>query len=119
MGLDNLTNGLVATIKANPLSSAIGATGVVAGAGLGAVAVTRAVKRRKSKRNKTRTTRKRTSRVKRSKRKSTKRKRHHTTSKRIKHTKNGQPYIILSNGRAKFISKTGAKRRRKVKGGYY
>jgi len=41
------------------------------------------------------------------------------STKRIRHTKNGQPYIILANGRAKFIKKSSARSSRKRKGGRY
>ena len=42
-----------------------------------------------------------------------------TSTKRIRMTKHGQPYVILANGRARFISKASAKRSRKLKGGRY
>jgi len=34
-------------------------------------------------------------------------------------TKNGQPYIILSSGKAKFITKSSARASRRRKGGRY
>ena len=46
-------------------------------------------------------------------------KRKDTSHKRIRHTKNGQPYIILASGKAKFISKKSAKISRKRSGGRY
>lgn len=46
-------------------------------------------------------------------------KRRDTSRKRIRMTKHGQPYIILANGRARFIKKSSAKRSRKLKGGRY
>ena len=42
-----------------------------------------------------------------------------TSHRRIRMTKNGQPYIIQANGRARFISKSSARRSRKLKGGRY
>jgi len=42
-----------------------------------------------------------------------------TSTRRIRYTKNGQPYIIMSSGKAKFISKRGAKASHKRKGGRY
>lgn len=42
-----------------------------------------------------------------------------TSTRRIRQTKHGQPYVILANGRARFISKASAKRSRKLKGGRY
>lgn len=39
--------------------------------------------------------------------------------KRIHYTKTGQPYVILSTGKARFIKKSGARRSRHMKGGRY
>ena len=46
-------------------------------------------------------------------------KRKDTSHKRIRYTKKGQPYVIMGNGRARFIKKSGAKRSHKQKGGRY
>jgi hypothetical protein len=46
-------------------------------------------------------------------------KRKDTSHKRIRQTKNGQPYIILASGKAKFISRASARRSRKTSGGRY
>jgi phosphate/sulfate permease len=46
-------------------------------------------------------------------------KRRDTSHKRIRYTKNNQPYVILSNGRARFIKRSSAVRSRKMKGGRY
>jgi hypothetical protein len=46
-------------------------------------------------------------------------KRKDTSHKRIRYTKNNQPYIILANGKARFISKKSAGVSRKRKGGRY
>jgi Na+/glutamate symporter len=117
MGLDNLTNGLSTT---NKVALGIGAVGLVAGAGLGAVALARKRKSRKSKRRKGRNVRKRSNRNKRV------RKTPHTAGKgkdrshkRIRYTKTGQPYVIMSSGKARFIKKSSAKRSHKLKGGRY
>lgn len=42
-----------------------------------------------------------------------------TSHKRIRFTKHNQPYIILANGRARFIKKSSVTRARKLKGGRY
>lgn len=42
-----------------------------------------------------------------------------TSTRRIRMTKNGQPYVILKSGKARFIKKSSAKRSRKLKGGKY
>jgi hypothetical protein len=39
--------------------------------------------------------------------------------KRIRYTKNGQPYIIMASGKARFIKKKGARRSHRTKGGRY
>jgi len=41
------------------------------------------------------------------------------SSKRIRYTKNGQPYVIMASGKAKFIKKSGARRSHKASGGRY
>jgi len=46
-------------------------------------------------------------------------KRKDTSHKRIRYTKHNQPYIILANGRARFIKKSSVTRARKLKGGRY
>jgi hypothetical protein len=46
-------------------------------------------------------------------------KRKDTSHKRIRYTKNGQPYIIMASGKARFIKKKGARRSHKTKGGRY
>ena len=46
-------------------------------------------------------------------------KRKDTSHRRIRYTTKGQPYVITSKGRAKFISKKSAKTSRKRSGGRY
>lgn len=46
-------------------------------------------------------------------------KRQDTSHRRIRYTKNNQPYIILKNGRARFISKKSVSHSRRRKGGKY
>ena len=46
-------------------------------------------------------------------------KRKDTSHRRIRYTKNNQPYVILPSGKARFISKKGVRMRRKRKGGSY
>lgn len=100
-----------------------GAAGIVVGGIVGYAAAKRSSpKKRKSKRTKVKSSRKRSSVNK--KRKSykyarTAGKRKDTSHKRIRITKNGQPYIILASGKARFISKRSARISRKRKGGRY
>lgn len=46
-------------------------------------------------------------------------KRKDTSHRRIKYTKNNQPYIILKSGKARFIKKSSVRNSRKRKGGRY
>ena len=46
-------------------------------------------------------------------------KRRDTSHRRIRYTKNNQPYIIKSDGRARFISKKSVHNRKSRKGGSY
>jgi hypothetical protein len=46
-------------------------------------------------------------------------KRRDTSKRRIRYTKNGQPYIILRSGKARFISMRSAKSSHKRPGGRY
>jgi hypothetical protein len=46
-------------------------------------------------------------------------KRRDTSTRRIRMTKFGQPYVILKSGKARFISKRSARLSRKRKGGRY
>lgn len=119
MGLDSLQDG-IGVIKSNSTAIIAGAAGLAGGAVLGASVVavsrrkkTKKVKRKSSRKNRTTKSKKRSKRIRHS------RKRRYTSSKRIHRTKNGQPYIILSSGKARFIKKSSAKRSRKLKGGRY
>jgi len=46
-------------------------------------------------------------------------KRKDTSHRRIRYTKNNQPYVIMANGRARFISKKSVRSSRKRRGGRY
>lgn len=125
-------------ISAKPIATAAIGTAVVAGvAGAGLVV---AKKKKKTTKKKT-TTRKKTTKsrgrklkfgspawrkkyLKKGKRKKPKYartagKRRDTSTRRIRMTKNGQPYVILRSGKARFIKKSSAARSRKLKGGRY
>lgn len=100
-------------IKSNPILSGTLAGAGTAGAILGGSAIVSAV-RKKRKRSYKRKSKSR------KRRKSKSRKSHkRNPRKKIKYTRTGQPYIILSSGKARFISKRSAKTRKKRKGGYY
>ena len=114
-------------VRSNPLlsASAIGVStaGLTAG---GIAAVRRVSTRKKSKKRKTTTTKRRKTK-KRTKRRTSRGRRTPRTAgkgrdrstKRIRYTKKGQPYVITRSGKAKFIKKSSAKRSHKLKGGKY
>lgn len=113
-------------VRKNPVTSAVGVSGGVL-AGVTAVQIVRKA-RKKSTTTKKRTTKKRkTSVTKRGKTsKKTKQRRPYTAGKgkdtstrRIRFTKNNQPYVILKSGKARFIKKSSVARMRKRKGGKY
>ena len=121
----DLTTGQVAA------ATALG--GAITGAGIVGV-VSKVRKKRKATKRKTpkRKTKKRTVKKKyvRRKRKPTKRRKRPTyartagkgkdrSTRRIRMTKHGQPYVILASGKARFIKKSSARRSRKLKGGRY
>lgn len=118
MGLLDNANGLTS----NTLAIGVGAAALGVATGVGVASIVGASKRRKSKRRKTRNSRKRNSRNKnvRNKRKYYPEPRGKKYSrKKIRMTKNGQPYIITASGKARFISKRSAKSSHRRKGGKY
>lgn len=128
-GLSNVFDRTSSTIKGllgNPAATAVGGA-IVGGAITGTtIAAVRSRKkgsrdyRRKSRKSSRRVRRKRVRRKKRSYRYArTARKRKDTSRRRIRMTKNGQPYVILRSGKARFISKRSASTARRRKGGRY
>jgi len=124
-------NDVLGYIKANPGIVTGGAVAAAAVIGLGTAAVIRSKnKKRKSKRTskarKKRYTRVSSKRVSRTKKRKGQRYTPHTAGKRrdrsmkrIRYTKNGQPYVIMASGKARFIKKKSAKTSRKRTGGRY
>jgi len=117
MGINNLIEGVTEAISNNPTAATLGgvAVGTALGVG-GTLAVGALTKKRTKKRRSSKSRRKhprhqkihqhyglREVRIKKRSRK------HHKSHSRRKggvhYTKNGQPYIILSSGKAKFIKK--------------
>lgn len=120
-GLEGLRSNLASPNSVSPAVS-LGVGAAVGGlVGAGAVAI---AKRRKKKSSAKRS-RKKTSRSRSRKRRSSRRtprtagKGKDRSTKRIRYTKKGQPYVIGSNGKARFIKKSSAKQSRKRKGGRY
>ena len=114
-------------VKDNIGAIGAGVGGVAVGSALGALAATTVIKSRSSS-SKPKSRKKRRS-VSRShtKRKGKRKvryartagKRRDTSSRRIRMTRKGQPYIILASGKARFIKKSSAHNSRKRKGGRY
>ena len=110
-------------IRKNPVTSSVGISGGVL-AGITAVQIVR--KKRKAtskvKKSKPRARKKKPATRSKVSKKGTlrthKHKGKHRGTKVIHRTKKGQPYIILPNGRARFIKKSSASRMRKLKGGF-
>jgi hypothetical protein len=109
------------TIKDNPLLSA----GVATAAVVGTVATVAAISGSKKKPSKSKSkSKKRRASSKKSRKKSYKYARtagkgKDRSTRRIRMTKNGQPYVIMASGKARFISKKSARLSRKRKGGRY
>jgi membrane protein YqaA with SNARE-associated domain len=107
-------------VKSNLGTIGAGVGGAVVGGAIGYGLGTHKTKK-KNKKNKRTTRKANKKRTKRSFRKTphTAGKRKDTSHRRIRYTKTGQPYVILASGKARFIKKTSAKRKHKMKGGYY
>lgn len=123
---------------ADNIGENLGTIGAVVGAGtlvtVGGVALAKTIKKRKKskKKSKKKTSSKRKlkfgskayrkkylGKKRKQKKPYTAGKRKDKSHKRIRYTKNNQPYIIQANGRARFIKKSSVRRARKLKGGLY
>lgn len=124
---DGLENALASVssefgnILSNPIAAGVGGA-IVGGSIVGVVAA--ASRRKKSRPRKKKSVRKRSSNRRGARKRSPKYartagKRKDTSRRRIRMTKNGQPYVILASGKARFIKKSSAKLSRKRKGGRY
>lgn len=115
-----MANGIT-FIKSN--MGTIGSTAAGAGIGLGAgyfLGKKSGSKKRKHAKSKKRKSSSHSSSHKRRRRTPrTAGKRKDRSTKRIRYTKTGQPYVILRSGKARFIKKRGAKSAHKRKGGRY
>jgi len=132
MAMDDLQAGIsgliddISGLAQKPLAAALG--GAAAGALVGGAVVGLVASNKKARR---RSSRKTSSRRKKSRKSGRGRKRKgrytpHTagkgkdrSTKRIRYTKNGQPYVITRSGKARFIKKRGARLSHKRKGGRY
>lgn len=122
-----MTNAVLELVQNNPIAAtAIGSglAGVLVGGGAVAVAGAVASKRKKSSKKKTKKTTTKRKRKTKKKRKGrytprTAEKGKDRSTRRIRYTKKGQPYVITRSGKARFIKKSSAKRSHKLKGGRY
>lgn len=113
--------GLLDAVRNHPaISAGLGAATI----GTGAIAIAGAVRSKSKKKatKKKRTTRRKSTTGKRKTTTTAKRRRakalRSANPKKIYKTKNGQPYIKLKSGKARFISKRAAANMRKRKGGF-
>ena len=131
MGLDNLKEDVTSSlntikdgISGSPLGSIAVAGGVGAILGGATIAGISSIKKQRKKKRYSKHSRKKSSRFRsrrRSRRKTphTAGKRRDYSTKRIRYTKKGQPYILTTSGKAKFIKKSSARNSHKRKGGRY
>ena len=131
VALTGLKNASTEFVRVNPLTAKAGLAVAVAGGALATAAVVRAKRKKTSTKKKTTKKRKSTSKKTTKRKPSKKRKKispkyartagkgKDTSTRRIRMTKNGQPYVILKSGKARFIKKSSARRSRKLKGGRY
>jgi hypothetical protein len=106
-------------LKSNIGLVTLGSVSALAGGAVGYYAGKRSVKRKKTKRKASSTHRKSSYKRRKQKKPHTAGKRRDTSHRRIRYTKNNQPYIILASGKARFISKKNVRNSRKRKGGRY
>jgi Flp pilus assembly protein TadB len=123
MVIGELGDSIGAFVSEKPIATAVIGAGAVGAGVLGAAAVVKSRRKTKKKTKKSTTKRKRKKTTKKKKRNykyaRTAGKRKDTSTRRIRMTKNGQPYVILKSGKARFIKKSSARRSRKLKGGRY
>lgn len=123
-GTANFIKDNLGTIGAGVGGVAVGAAVATIAANSGNLSKKSTPVRRKNRKSKAYSHKKRRHKVKSSKRRRnsyarTAGKRKDTSHRRIRQTKNGQPYIILASGKARFIKKSSARNSRKRKGGRY
>lgn len=113
-------------VRKNPVTSAatVGG-GILAGGTIIQIAKSRSKKSSTSKKKsksaskKSKPKRRSTSKKRKQKQPYTAGKGKDTSTRRIRYTKNNQPYIILKSGKARFIKKSSVRQSRKRKGGKY
>ncbi len=121
--LSNLKSGVNDFVTENKNALAIGgagAAGIVIGGIIGTAVARKTTKKKyKKTKSKSKSSSKKKSKSRRYKYARTAGKGKDRSTKRIRMTKNGQPYVILKSGKARFIKKSSARLARKRKGGRY
>lgn len=105
---------LVGDVTPKQIAVGIGTAAAIGALGIGTRAI---ISRQRKRRGKRKAVRKRARKGQRQPYTAGKRK--DTSTRRIRYTKNNQPYVILRSGKARFISKRSARLSRKRKGGTY
>lgn len=131
--VERILNPVTEFTRANPLTTGV-ALGTIAGAGvtLAGTKIATSISKKSTKKKKSKTSSsKKKKKTKKTTRRTTRRRKHKQrkpytagkrkdrSTKRIRFTKNNQPYIILKSGKARFIKKSSVRRMRKLKGGKY
>lgn len=118
----NIIGDISDTIQSNPVISAAVGLGAVA-VTAGTIAAVSSSKKKKTTKSKSKSRKssytRRKSKKKNYKYARTAGKGKDRSTRRIRMTKNGQPYVILKSGKARFIKKSSARLSRKRKGGRY
>ena len=119
--MSNLLNRVSAFANDNKAILGVGVGSAVLGGGVATLAMSARSRSKSRKRKRKSTSRKKSYRKSRRRQKQpyTARKRKDTSHRRIRYTKNNQPYVILASGKARFIKKKSVSRSRKRKGGRY
>jgi len=127
-GKETIAGGVESTsefARKQPVTSAVTVGGGLL-AGVAAIQIVRKKRKPSTSTTKTKKKKKTTSKTKKKSKKKSKQRQPHTAGKgkdtstrRIRFTKNNQPYVILASGKARFIKKSSVKRMRKRKGGKY
>jgi len=120
--LGKSADSVIDVVQKNPVAVTAGLAGAAVAGGTAVALFRRRGKKKRKNRHPRRGTRRRSNKsVRRRRRRTpyTAGKRRDTSTKRIRYTKRGQPYIILRNGRARFIKSHSARLSHKKKGGRY
>lgn len=127
-GKETIAGGIESTsefVRKHPVTSPVAIGGGIL-AGVAAIQIVRTKRKSSASATRTKKKKKTAKAITKKTKKRSKQKQPHTAGKgkdtstrRIRFTKNNQPYLILASGKARFIKKSSVKRMRKLKGGKY